>query len=104
MGCLVDVFSCSWVVGSAFVLCCLFLWFLYGLCLGCGLLFLVCVVLLAGFCFGLMPLSYVFKGGAVRFSFFLVAFGFLYCSWLFVGLCPFGNKFLLMQKKKKKTY
>ena len=46
-----------------------------------------------------MPLSYVFKGGAVRFSFFLGALGFLYCSWLFFfGLCPFGNKFLLIKK------
>ena len=24
----------------------------------------------------------------------------LYSSWLFVGLCPFGNKFLIIQKKK----
>ena len=26
-----------------------------------------------GFCIGQMPLSYIFRGGAVRFSFFLVA-------------------------------
>ena len=25
----------------------------------------------------------------------------MYCSWLFVGLCPFGNKFLIIQKKKE---
>ena len=30
-----------------------------------------------------MPFSYVFRGGAVRFSFSLGALGFLYCSWLF---------------------
>ena len=88
-------------MGSASVSCCLFLWFLCRLFPGCGLLFLVCVVLSGGFCIGLMPLSYVFRGGVVRFSFFLVVFGLLYCSWLFVGLCPFGNKFLLIQKKKK---
>ena len=47
----------------------------------------MCVVLSGAFCIGLMPLSYVFRGGAVRFAFSLVAFGFLYCSSLFVGLC-----------------
>ena len=48
-----------------------------------------------------MALSYVFRGGAVCFSFFLGTLGFLYCSWLFCfGLCPFGNKFLLIQKKR----
>ena len=71
---------------------------------GCGLLILVCVVLSGGFCFGLMPLSYVFREGAVRFSFFWGAFGFMVCSWLFVGLFPFGNKFLLIQKKQKKRF
>ena len=35
------------------------------------------------------------------FHFFLVAFSFLYCSSLFVGICPFGNKFLLIQRKNK---
>ena len=44
-----------------------------------------------------------FRGSAVRFSFFLGAFGFLYCSWLFVRLCPFGNKFLLVPKKKRSS-
>ena len=29
--------------------------------------------------------------------------GFLYSSWLFVGLCPFGNKFLIIHKKKKRS-
>ena len=38
------------------------------------------------------------------FRFSLVAFGFLYYSWLFVGLFPFGNKFLIIQKKKKKVW
>ena len=36
------------------------------------------------FCFGLMPLSYIFRGGAVRLSFSLVASA-LYYSCLFVG-------------------
>ena len=31
-------------------------------------------------CIGLMPLSYDFRGGVVRFSFALATFGFLYCS------------------------
>ena len=30
-----------------------------------------------GFCIGLMPLFLLFRGGVVRFSFALVAFGFL---------------------------
>ena len=53
-----------------------------------------------------MLISYVFRGGAVRFSFFLGALGFLYCSWFFffLGLCPFGNNFLLIQKKNDITY
>ena len=25
----------------------------------------------------------------------------MYYSWFFVGLCPFDNKFLIIQKKKK---
>ena len=29
---------------------------------------------------------------------------FLYSSWLFVGLFPFGNKFLIIQKKKKNIF
>ena len=50
-----------------------------------------------------MPLSYFFRGGAVRFSFFLVAFGLtiLFLD-VFFGLCPFGNKFLIIQNKKRK--
>ena len=47
-----------------------------------------------------MPLSYVYRGGAVRLLFSPVALA-LYYSCLFVGLCPFGNKFLIIQKKKK---
>ena len=46
-------------------------------------------VLSGGLCFGLMPLSYVFRGGTVHFSFVLVAFGFLYCSWLFCWALAF---------------
>ena len=30
-------------------------------------------------CIGLMPLFLYFRGGAARFSFFLEAFGFLFC-------------------------
>ena len=52
------------------------------------------------FCFRLMPLSYVYRGGAVRLLFSLVASA-LYYSCLFVGHCPFGNKFLIIQKKKR---
>ena len=37
-------------------------------------------------CFGLMPVSYVFRGDAVRFSFFRVAWWLLYCSWMCSGL------------------
>ena len=82
----------------------------YFLCPGCGLVLdligmlgcPVCgVCLFSGlFCFGLMPLSYDFKGGVVRFSSSLVAFGLLYYSCLFVWALPFGNKFLIIQKKK----
>ena len=46
-----------------------------------------------------MPLSYVYRGGVVRLLFSLVALA-LYSYCLFVGLCPFGNKFLIIQKKK----
>ena len=50
-----------------------------------------------------MPLSLVFRGGVVRFSFFLAAFG---CQFFLVALfvvfgSPSGNKFLIIQKKKK---
>ena len=49
-----------------------------------------------------MPLSLVFRGGVVRFSFFLAAFG---CQFFLVALfvvfgSPSGNKFLIIQKKK----
>ena len=36
--------------------------------------------ILSGGRVGLMPLSYIFRGGGTRFSFFLGAFGFLFCS------------------------
>ena len=42
------------------------------------------------------------RGGVVHFSFVLVAFGFLYCFWLFVGIWPLGNKLLLIKTKRKK--
>ena len=48
-----------------------------------------------------MPLPLSFRGGAVRFSFFPVAFGYL----VVFGCCgffPFGNKFLIIKKKKKR--
>ena len=46
-----------------------------------------------------MPLPLSFRGGAVRFSFFPVAFG---CLVVFgcCGFFPFGNKFLIIEKKK----
>ena len=47
-----------------------------------------------------MPLFLCFRGGAVRFFVFLGLF--LTSCVFFVGLCPFGNKFLFIQKKKKK--
>ena len=78
----------------------LFLWFLCGLFPGCGLFFIVCVVLSGGFVSGRCPFPMFLGEVMPDFRFFLVAFGFLYCSWLFVGLWPFGNKFLLIQKRK----
>ena len=52
-----------------------------------------------------MPLSYVFRGGSVRFSFFSGGLGLLVLFLVvFFGLCPFGNKFLLIQKKNDITY
>ena len=78
---------------------CLFLWFLCGLGPGCGL-FIVCVVL-SGRLFRADAPFLCFLGRCCPiFRFFLVAFGFLYCSGLFVGLWPFGNKLLLIKKKK----
>ena len=38
---------------------------------------------------------------SVFFVFSLVAFGLLYYLLVGFGLCPFGNKFLIIQKKKK---
>ena len=54
-------------------------------------------------CCRLLP-SPIFRGGSVRFpvSDFFGGFGLLYSFRLFVGHCPFGNKFLFIQKKKKK--
>ena len=45
-----------------------------------------------------MPLPLSFRGGAVRFSFFPVAFGYLFVFGC-CGFFPFGNKFLIIQKK-----
>ena len=39
-------------------------------------------------CIGLMPLSYIYRGGAVRFSFALVSVCIMYLYCLF-GHCPF---------------
>ena len=47
-----------------------------GLLVWLGCLFLCCFI--RCFCVGLMPLSYIFRGGAARFLFFLGAFGFLF--------------------------
>ena len=51
-------------------------------------------------CFGLMPLFLIFRGGAVRFSFFWGPF-LASCVFFFGGLWPSGNKLLFIQKKKK---
>ena len=58
--------ACSRAVGlSCFFVC-------VGFGCGCLVLFIRC------FCLGLMPLSLCFRGGAVRFSFFMLAlFGFV---------------------------
>ena len=49
-----------------------------------------------------MPLPLCFRGGAVRFLYSLGAFGFVLFFSCLLGYCPFGNKFLIIQKKKKK--
>ena len=52
-------------------------------------------------CSGLLPPSFVFRGGDVRFSFFLVAFEFVYCSWLvFLGFSLLVINYYLSKKKK----
>ena len=66
--------------------CCVFASLVGCLCPGCGLCWFAClgwVVLflccfIRCFCVGLMPLSYIFRGGAARFLFFLGAFGYLF--------------------------
>ena len=60
--------------------------FLGCICLGCVHV-LVVLLFLVVVCFGLMPLSYVFRGGAVRLWVSLVAFGFVYCSCSFILCC-----------------
>ena len=89
--------------------CACFLYVESGLCL-----FLVCLVCwlglfgwvacleYVGFLFQAVAPSPMFRGGAVRFSVCLGALASCNYSWLFVGHCPFGNKFLIIQKKKKK--
>ena len=48
-------------------------------------------------CFGLLPFSYVYRGGAVS---FLVSKGTCYLFLLIVcGALPFWKKFLIIQKK-----
>ena len=79
-GCWILIFWFDWL----FVLVCARMW-VFGFCLS------------GVFCFGLMPLFLCFRGGAVRFSFFLGSF--LTSCVFVVGLCPFGNKFLIIQKK-----
>ena len=53
------------------------------------------------FCIGLMPFSSNLEEVLSVFRFFLGLFDFL-C--IFVGFCPFENKFLLIQKKKKTSH
>ena len=93
MGCLVAVVSYSRDVGSATVFIMLiYVVGFFGFCVayardvGCWFL-IVCVI--RWILFRPDALSYVFRGGVVRFSFVLVAFGFLYCSWLFCWALAF---------------
>ena len=48
---------------------------------------------------GCFPYSYVFRGGVVRFSYSLGAYGFVLFFSCLLGYCPFGNKFLIIQKQ-----
>ena len=48
-----------------------------------------------------MPLSYVYRGGAVRFRLLLWPFATCACI-ICLGIALFGNKFLIIQKKKEK--
>ena len=43
--------------------------------------------------------SYVFRGSAFRFSYSLGAYGFVLFFSCLLGNCPFGNKFLIIQKQ-----
>ena len=64
-------------------------------------MFSCCGSTLVDFVSGCSPCSYDFRGGAVRFLYSLVAGGFVLffsCCW---GSALFGNKFLIIQKKKK---
>ena len=71
------------------------------LCSGCGLGFIWLVFLLAygGFVRGRCPFPMFIREVLSVFCFFWWPW-LLYSSWLFVGLCPFGNKFLIIQKKR----
>ena len=60
---------------------------LCGLCPGCGRL--VIFVLSGGLCIGLKPLFLYFRGGAVRFSFFLVPFWLHVLFLVFCWALPF---------------
>ena len=70
------------------------------LCPGCGLGFIWLVCLWAIWLFLLRADAPPLIIGEVLSDFcFSGGLGLLYYSWLFVGLCPFGNKFLTIQKK-----
>ena len=72
-----------------------------GMCLGCGLVLLICSVLSGGFVSGCCPLP-MFLGEVLsdfRFFWWPLA-SCIVPSWFFFGLYPFGNKFLLIQKKR----
>ena len=74
------------------------------LCPGCGLgfIWLVCLLASGCVCSGLIPLSY-FEERCCPVFVFSGGLGLLYSFWLFMGLWPFGNKFLIIKKKKRKS-
>ena len=86
--------------------------------LGCGIYFILFYLLACEACaqdvgdwlylfyqvvfvLGRSPSSYILGEVLSVFHFFWCLFGFMNYSWFFVGLFPFGNKFLIIEKKKK---
>ena len=47
--------------------------------------------------------SYIYRGGAARFFLRLIVASGLGSLYSLVGRCPFGNKFLIIHKKKKQA-